>query len=549
MSNKSFKTYPANSYASSVNAHYGVPLISWFRNSGQPSEYPAAFRADIGDNHHFDVNVDPNSYNYVRNKTDPFWPQEGDFDKGFSLHTPNSRDHIQFNYKISGGVGPWMPCPIFRSIGWYLSKETNVPSAWYPKHIALVLKNWKTDEEKTWAAGLTNRDGSSRVILVNVPSSVNHVRALGPDWFVYGVIFNLVSPATSSSYVADSRIVDFRLGYECNGLTGTNKLILPKHQSWNNLTTALRSGQMKYEPANAAQLSQSPASIDTFRCNPSTIQYGDTYTVEWNVSNANVVKLKAQDGNEISRNHSGTISYSSSTPGTYYFTLEATGSDGIKQIRQTPVTTKDPPLPTNSLTGPSTSTYGSLYTLNYTQSNHTTGEIAGTTVNSSSGSISFRRYPYRPNTSYSHVMTSTNSYGSTSTTKFVDVPGKSISPVSINGVPSDGNAKKKGEFKVYPVWSNTGYLTNITLSWQLEAGIGSGFANFNGASAGRAGQFTSDELNPTIYIINNTHTNGGSPVTQPPGRLPDGVKLKLTVTNDDNGESETASVMFKTYPK
>ena len=88
-------------------------------------------------------------------------------------------------------------------------------------------------------------------MLVNVSSSVNHVRALGPDWFIYGVIFNLVSPATSSSYVADSRIVDFRLGYECNGLTGTNRLILPKHNSWNSLTNALKNGQMKYEP-NAA---------------------------------------------------------------------------------------------------------------------------------------------------------------------------------------------------------------------------------------------------------------------------------------------------------
>ncbi len=249
MANISFITHPASSYASSQNGHYNTPLIPWFRNSGQPSEYPAAFRADIGHTHHFDVNVNTNDYNYVRNKTNPFWPEEGSFDRGFSLHTPSTRDHIQFNYKISGGVGPWMPCPIFRSISWYLAKETDVPSAWYPKHIGLVLKNWKTDEEKTWAAGLDITDARSRIILVNVSSSVNQVRLLGPDWFVYGVIFNFVSPATSSSYVADSRIADFRLGYECKGLTGTNKLVIPKHQSWNNLTNALKSGQMKYEPS------------------------------------------------------------------------------------------------------------------------------------------------------------------------------------------------------------------------------------------------------------------------------------------------------------
>ena len=51
-----------------------------------------------------------------------------------------------------------MPCPIFRSVSWYWSKETNVESAWYVKHIALVLKNWKTDEEKTWADTLNNTE-------------------------------------------------------------------------------------------------------------------------------------------------------------------------------------------------------------------------------------------------------------------------------------------------------------------------------------------------------------------------------------------------------
>ena len=249
MTNKSLKAYPASSWASNQNAHYNVPLIPWFRNNGQPSEYPTAFRADIGDNHLFDVNVDPNSYNYVRDKTDPFWPQEGDFDKGFTLRSKNSGDHTQLNYKIYGGNGPWMPCPIFRSISWYISKEADVPSAWYIKHIGLVLKNWKTDEEKTWAAGLNDTNPNSRIVTVNASSSVNHVRALGPDWFVYGVIFNAVSPATSSSYIAESRVVDFRLGYECDRPAGTNKLILPKQHSWNNLKTALNAGQMKYEPS------------------------------------------------------------------------------------------------------------------------------------------------------------------------------------------------------------------------------------------------------------------------------------------------------------
>ena len=247
MTNVSFKSCPAGSWASNQTTHYNIPLIPWFRDSGHPSEYPNAFTADIGSTRIFDVNTDGS--NFIRNKSNPFWPQEGDFDRGFNLHTNPVQNFYQFNYKISGGKGPWMPCPIFRSISWYWSKETNVENAWYVKHVGLVLKNWKTDEEKTWADTLNNTNPSSRVMFVNTASSMNLVRAMGPDWFIYGVIFNLVSPTSSTPQVADSRLADFRLGYECDGLTGTNRLVLPKHQSWNNLKTVLNAGQMKYEPS------------------------------------------------------------------------------------------------------------------------------------------------------------------------------------------------------------------------------------------------------------------------------------------------------------
>jgi hypothetical protein len=86
-------------------------------------------------------------------------------------------------------------------------------------------------------------------MFVNTASSVNLVRSLGPDWFIYGVIFNLVSPGGNIPQVAESRFVDFRLGYDCDRPDGTNRLILSKQLSWNNLQNALSAGQMKYEPS------------------------------------------------------------------------------------------------------------------------------------------------------------------------------------------------------------------------------------------------------------------------------------------------------------
>ena len=248
MTNASFKTVKTSAWANNSSSHYNnTELVPWFRATGHPSDYPDAFTADIGNTWSFDVNADGSTF--IKNKTNPFWPSEDDFDHGFSLKTGAAINFVQFNYKISGGQGPWMPCPIFRSISWYWSKETNVQNAWYIKHIGLVLKNWKNNEEKIWGAGLNNTNSSSRVMTVHLDDSVNHVRNMGPDWFIYGVIFNFVSPTSSIAQVAQSRLVDFRLGYHCEGLTGTNKLVLPKHLSWGNLTTALQSGTMKYEPS------------------------------------------------------------------------------------------------------------------------------------------------------------------------------------------------------------------------------------------------------------------------------------------------------------
>lgn len=247
MSNIEFISFPANAWANNQSGHYySTQLIPWFRATGQPADYVNTFKPDIGRDYTFSSNVSPLSFNYIYDKTDTIWPQEGNFDKGFSIQSPNSRDLHQFNYRIVGGKGHWMPCPIFRSLSYYWGKTTNNDKAWYVKHIALVLKNWKTDEEKTWAFGMNTTNPNSRVVLL---SSVDEVRAMGPDWFVYGVIFNLVSPATSGSLIGQSRLVDFRLGYECNRPSqGSYQMVLPKQMTWGNLTAALKAGQMKYEP-------------------------------------------------------------------------------------------------------------------------------------------------------------------------------------------------------------------------------------------------------------------------------------------------------------
>jgi hypothetical protein len=245
MTNVNFKTISTSRYASgSDSSHYNLPLIPWFRSSGQPADYPNQFIPHIGTKHTFVSNIDASSYNYIYNKTDPFWPEEDKLDNGFSLQSPRVVGERSFNYRIDAGKGHWMPCPIFQTASWYWAKDA--PGAvWYMKHFALSLKNVKTNETKIWGASMDNTSGQSRVMKI---LDTDEVRAMGPDWFVYGVIFNLKRDYTSDLTEPKARLVDFRLGYLCDGVGAYHRLVVPKNMTWGDFTYVFNSGQMKYEP-------------------------------------------------------------------------------------------------------------------------------------------------------------------------------------------------------------------------------------------------------------------------------------------------------------
>ena len=207
MSNIEFRSIPAQAWANNQSGHYSTELIPWFRSAGQPSDFPSTFTPDLGTQFTFSAPDAATALQYIYDRTDPFWPQEGSFDKGFALQSPNSKVSQQFNNRIVGGKGHWMPAPIFRSLSFYWSKEVDNAKAWYVQHVAVVLKNWKTDEEKTFGFNHNSQTSSSRVIILN--NGIEAVRAMGPDWFVYGVIFNVKSPSTNGSDIGKSRLVDF----------------------------------------------------------------------------------------------------------------------------------------------------------------------------------------------------------------------------------------------------------------------------------------------------------------------------------------------------
>ena len=251
MANASILSVPANDYAEDSPTHYSLSKVPWFMSAGFNGAYLPTFTPDLGTNIEFTTNAEAGSsgYSYVFEKQYPFWPDGNGNNGGFSVHKENSPNQIRFNYKISGGNGIWMPCPIFRSISFYWKNNTTANSNFVPKHIGLVLKNWKTDQEKTWGFDGTNSATSSPIgtlYWVDTFNKVRLVRDLGPDWFVYGVIFSFQSGSTQSNQTPNSSLSDFRLGYQNDMGDGSYRMLLSVNQSWNDLKSTMNSGIIRY---------------------------------------------------------------------------------------------------------------------------------------------------------------------------------------------------------------------------------------------------------------------------------------------------------------
>jgi hypothetical protein len=250
MANASLMGIAANAHADSSSSHYNLPKVPWFMSAGHNGTMIPTFTPDIGTSATYYTNDEAagSGYSYVSDKKYPFWPGDSGTG-GFALQKPSMQEAVEFNYKISGGNGIWMPCPIFRSISYHWSNTTAFNSNFAPRRIGLVLKNWKTDEEKTWGyeGGRNAYNTATGSLYWNATlAKVQHVRDLGPDWFVYGVIFNFKSASTNSNQSPYSELVDFRLGYMNNMGAGTYRMLMTVNQSWADLKSMLSSGIVRY---------------------------------------------------------------------------------------------------------------------------------------------------------------------------------------------------------------------------------------------------------------------------------------------------------------
>ena len=251
MANVSLRSVPANAYSGNAESHYSIPKIPWFMSFGHSGTYLPSFTPDLGSTAQYYTNDEAGSsgYSYVFDKKDPFWSDDNGHDGGFSLQKPSTTEPIEFNYKIAGGYGIWMPCPIFRSISFWWKNDTAVNSNFITRRIGLVLKNWRTDEEKTWGYDSTTSSyatDTGKVCFFSSSAKAQSVRDLGPDWFVYGVIFNFYSRGTGSNQSPRGLLSDLRLGYYMHMGAGIYRMFLTQNQSWSSLKLMMSGGVVRY---------------------------------------------------------------------------------------------------------------------------------------------------------------------------------------------------------------------------------------------------------------------------------------------------------------
>ena len=251
MATKALKGERTTRVATSDSSHNSIPFYTWLKKTGAEKFHPATFTPTIGDtskafrSNLSDYTIGQTMYNV----TNPFFPVQGDTNKGFSVASDFTSSERVFNVEVKGGTGLWMPCAIYGSISFYWKNDAVSDKNWSPRYFAIRAKNAITQDEVLWGSGMYNGNydsASGRVYTYSNSTYNAELNNLGPGWFVYGIIFNIHSRSQSLFSAPTGRLTDTRLGWQHSGLTGTNRMILPKEMSWNEMCSVYQSGRREY---------------------------------------------------------------------------------------------------------------------------------------------------------------------------------------------------------------------------------------------------------------------------------------------------------------
>ena len=229
---------PANKSAAASGdaSHYSLPIYEWFGNESTDYGLPNSITADFGDAR------DP--YYVSTNKGDvqrtgPIFstPEVPDNQRGFDVKKTSTSNVHSIIIEIRGGIGHWMPAPIFRTMSFFWQNQNNANSNYRVYTPGLILRNWRTNAQKYWSVGWENAadpNPGGKLYKVSGLAKAEQINALGPDWYIYGAWFYLLSNQTQAAQTTASKFADLRLGWHNPLPSGTYKMIIPEKMSWDD---------------------------------------------------------------------------------------------------------------------------------------------------------------------------------------------------------------------------------------------------------------------------------------------------------------------------
>lgn len=254
---KNVQTLPTAGYANSDSNHYNVPVSNrWFRQTGNYYWHPGTFTPTIGRQAtYYQENMSDYQLEQAMQYgvTDPFWTSRDgrNNERGFTVYRHRTTLRLSFNIEISGGAGMWMPCSLLYSISFRWKNPTSSSGNWAPRYVALRVKNALTGQEKTWGSGNTISpvyENIDKIYWIYNKNEFYELRALGPEWFIIGIIFNMRTDNTGPYITTTGTLTDCRLGYYVSGTdSSTQRMVCPREMNWNDFSDLYKQGLHYYQ--------------------------------------------------------------------------------------------------------------------------------------------------------------------------------------------------------------------------------------------------------------------------------------------------------------
>ena len=144
----------------------------------------------------------------------------------------------------------WMPCSLLYSISFRWRNSWSTDANWAPRYVGLRVKNALTSQEKTWGSGnyiYPVYENIDKIYRIYNKNEFYELRGLGPEWFVYGLIFNMRTDKTDLYLNSMGKLTDCRLGYKVPGTDSKQRMVCPREMNWRDFSDLYKEGLHYYQ--------------------------------------------------------------------------------------------------------------------------------------------------------------------------------------------------------------------------------------------------------------------------------------------------------------